>query len=528
MKKLISIYLIAATLLGLNGCKDFLDNPPQGVQNTDNFYSNEKEATQGLMAAYFWLSGDDWWYRDVHHTFGDVCSDNAFDGWNDQLQYTLISNFTWTPQNEYNENNWAFAYKGIYTANMVIDRVPKANISDENFKNQIIAEAQFLRAFQYFGLVRNYGGVILMEHESTEEDFSKGRSTEEETWDLIEADLLAAIPNLPYKSDQASDEVGRVTRGTAEGILAKVYVYRQKWQEAYEMVKAIETKGDYQLIALKDLWNGANRNGAESLFELQTSNDPSFYLGSSFPLWSGSRNESNFSGVEIASSYGWGFNTPSSHLDNAFTTADGSEDPRRPFTIIRQNDKIDLEGNPDPNGWAYNNFIGDDTDGSNPSGRMSRKHFLNPSLRTGDWIQDPYQYKYLRYADVLLLGAEAAYRIGNEGEARRLANLVRMRAWNDPAQSITSSGAQLLIDLKLERRLELAMEGERFYDLKRWGDVQSALQAFVEYNNSGANTDYDAGHQKGSLFNPQVHMLFPIPQNQMDLSNGAVDQNPGY
>ncbi|MBB6459049.1 RagB/SusD family nutrient uptake outer membrane protein [Flammeovirga kamogawensis] len=521
--KTLAKYIIASALLsGTVGCSDFLNNPPQGVQTVDNFYQNEKEATQGLMASYYWLSGDDWYYKDFFRYVGDVCSDDAFDGYSDQLDFSLLSKFDITPQNEWLEQEWNYSYKGIYHANIVIDRVPNAPFDDQEIKDQIVSEAKVLRAYQYFGLVRNFGGVIIMDAESREEDAEKPRSTEAETWAFIESDLLAAIPHLPTRSAQGSDELGRITKGTAQALLAKVYLYQSKWTESLAQSREV-MKGGYSLeSSLSTLWDGTTRNSLESIFEIQTSNDMSFALGASFPTVSGSRSSQN------GNVNGWGFDTPSSNLDIAF----GSDDPRKGFTMIKHMDKLDGDGNPDATGTPYYAFADNENDGSNASGRINRKMFLKSSARTGQYYNDPYQYKIIRYADVLLMAAEAAYHTGDQSSAKNYVNQVRQRAIDNAAAGhgmalINSSGAQLLSDIYKERRLELAMEGERFYDLKRTGRMTQVIGDFVDYN-MNSNTDYDAGNNKGSLWNESKHIVFPIPQTQIDLSNGAVKQNPGY
>lgn len=520
-------YTAIVLLIFTCGCEDFLDNPPLGGQTIETFFTNESEAEKGLMAAYYWLSGDDWYYKDVSYTFGDVMSDNSFVGWWDLPDWTRIGSFEITPLNGHIGDNWIYTYKGIYDANLVIERVPLSpEIDDENFINKVVAEAKALRAYQYYGLARMFGGVILLDHPSTEADGKLERSTLEETWDFIEQDLMDAIPYLPKKSEQSTEEQGRITEGMARTLLTKVYVYREKWEEALAMAETVITPGEYALETLDVVWDNSIRNCSESIFELQTSNDIAYWLGSTFALMTLSRNSEN------AIESGWGFNTPTSHLDNAFIGKDGiTEDPRRPFTIIRHGEGRDADGNLDPAAPPYNVFEDGNPDPEqNPSARISRKMFSSNEVRNG-WSSDVGNFKYLRYADLLLLAAEAAYHEGEEDKARQYANIVRMRAWdNKDSERIVSSGTTLLDELYLERRLEMAMEGERFYDLRRTGKLTEALSDFVEYN-MNLNTDFDAEQDKGSLFEPEKHTLFPIPQSQIDLSEGegvVLEQNPNY
>jgi hypothetical protein len=520
-------YILIALIFVLHGCDDYLDNPPLGGQTIETFFTNESEAEKGLMAAYYWLSGDDWYYKDVSYSYGDVMSDNSFVGWWDLPDWTRIGEFEITPLNDFINNNWIYSYKGIYDANLVIEKVPLSpEIDDEAFINQIVAEAKSLRAYQYYGLARNFGGVILLDHPSTEADGKLQRSTLVETWEFIEKDLVEAIPYLPKKSQQAAEEQGRITEGMARTLLTKVYVYQEKWEKALEMAEIVITSGEYELEPLEVVWDNSIRNCKESIFELQTSSDIAYWLGSTFALMTLSRNSDN----EIES--GWGFNTPTSHLDNAYIGKDGvTEDPRRPFTIIRHGEKRNSDGNLDPDASPYNVFEdGVPNPEENPSARITRKMFSSNEVRNG-WSSDVGNFKYLRYADLLLLAAEAAYHEGNEDKARQYANMVRMRAWdNKESEKITASGTALLDDLYLERRLEMAMEGERFYDLKRTGRLTQALADFVDYN-MNSNTDFDAKQTKGQLFDPGKHTVFPIPKSQIDLSAGEgveLEQNPNY
>lgn len=526
MKNIVK-YTIIALILVLSACENFLDNPPLGGQTIETFFTNESEAEKGLMAAYYWLSGDDWYYKDVSYTFGDVMSDNSYVGWWDLPDWTRIGEFEITPLNNHIGDNWIYTYKGIYNANMVIDKVPQSpEIDDEAFINKVVAEAKSLRAYQYFGLARCYGGVILLDHASTEADGKAERSSLEETWAFIEKDLKEAIPYLPRKSEQPVEEQGRITEGMARTLLTKVYVYQEKWEEALAMADTVISSEEYALESLEVVWDNSIRNCSESVFELQTSNDIAYWLGSTFALMTLSRNSEN------AIESGWGFNTPTSHLDNAYIGKDGvTEDPRRPYTIIRHGENRNMDGNLDPTAPPYNVFEDGVPDPEeNPSARISRKMFSSNDVRNG-WSNDVGNFKYLRYADLLLLAAEAAYHEGDEVKARQYANMVRMRAWdNNESEKIVATGTELLDEIYLERRLEMAMEGERFYDLRRTGRLTRALADFVDYN-LNSNTDFDAGNTSGSLFDPEKHMYFPIPQSQIDLSEGEgviLEQNPNY
>jgi hypothetical protein len=184
---------------------------------------------------------------------------------------------------------------------------------------------------------------------------------------------------------------------------------------------------------------------------------------------------------------------------------------------------INQDGNPDPNGYSYNAQLSE-----NESGRTNRKFYISPPDRPADYWREPLNYIILRYADILLIAAEASFETGDEPSALKYVNLVRDRAYGQGVSPITSTGAQLKQDIHDERRAELAMEGQRFYDLKRWGIAEKTISDFVDYNMNTSSDLYDKGNDKGTLFDVNKHLLFPIPQRQIDLSEGAVVQSPNY
>jgi hypothetical protein len=341
MKKIFKI-LPVILVFTISCSKSFLDNPPLGSQTVDTFYQNEKEAEQSLMAAYYFLSPDDWWQMDYFRLVGDVCSDDAFKGNSipsDQRDFGNLATFNITPQNEWLDNYWTFLYRGIYNANLVISRVPNSPFDNDDLKKQLVAEAKVLRAFQYFELVKNWGGVILMTDEPTVQDQTKARSTTVEVYNQMIKDLTEAAVDLPTVVNQASDQRGRITQGAALGLLAKVYLYKGDFANAKITAEQIITQGYYSLESqFKDVWSVHNRNGKESLFEIQSSSDMAFDLGTSFSTLTRSRADG-----------GWGFATPSSHLEEFL-----KNDPRRPYTILKHGDMINQDGNHDPNGYSYN------------------------------------------------------------------------------------------------------------------------------------------------------------------------------
>lgn len=501
MKKIKYIFILSFAFL--MSCEDFLDNEITGKQNLANYYSNLDECNKAVVGVYSSLSPQDWWENDFFWMVGDVCSDDAFKGntnEGDQRDFGNLADFNITPANEWLDVKWRYSYQGIFRANLAIDGITDAPI-DEEQKAILLAEAHFLRAVFYFELVKNFGGVPLVKEAISVSDANLPRSSESDIWAHIEEDLEKASTSLPSKSEWSGSDQGRASKGAAFAYLAKASLYQQKYQAAYDYAVIVENLSEINLSdEFSQVWSIYNPNGSGSIFEIQNSYDELFYAGSALPVLSRSRADG-----------GWGFDTPSSHLDNFM-----QGDPRRDYTIIKQGDYVD-EDHP-----SY------DTDlGSNMSGRINRKYYLSFEQRPDkdEHVRSGLNHILFRYADLLLMKAEAAYHLSLEDQAIASVNQVRARVGLD---GINLTGPLLLDAIFAERRMELAMEGHRYYDLKRSGRLAQAMQDFLNYNSNSSTDPYDSGNDEGKFFNASIHNLFPIPQSEIDLSGGVITQNPGY
>ena len=488
----------------LAGCgEDVLDEPILGVQTIDNYYSNAEEANFAVVGTYASLSPDDWWQMDFFWLIGDVCSDDAFKGNSivgDQLDFGNMANFNINPNNEWLDIKWRFSFITITRSNLIIDNVSSENMTEEE-ANKYIAEAKFLRAFSYFELVRNFGGVPLAITQLSPNDANLARATEQEVWDQIVLDLEDAAQHLPSKAEQPVAEQGRATREAALAYLAKAHLYQENWQEARTYAEQVVGSGLYALEPdFANVWSVANPNGMESIFEIQHNYDDVFYVGNALPVITRSRADG-----------GWGFATPSSHLANFM-----AGDPRLAHTIITHGDSVDAD-HPD-----YDTQLSE-----NESGRNNRKFYLPMEDRApvDEYITNGLNHILIRYADLLLIHAEAAANSGDEAAARNSLNQVRARVG---LEEVNASGQDLLTSIRDERRMELALEGHRFYDLKRWNLLDEAIEDFVDYNLNRSNDPYDRGNPSGELFDASRHYYFPVPQTELDLSQGNIIQNPGY
>lgn len=484
-------------------CSDYIDNEITGKQNLDNYYSNYSECDKALIGCYASLSPQDWWETDFFWLVGDVCSDDAFKGntnEGDQRDFGNLANFNITPSNEWLDSKWRYTYQGIFRCNLAITRIPDAPISVEQIE-LLVAEAKFLRAVYYFELVKNWGGVPLLTEPISVSQANLSRSTEAEIWIQIEKDLTESKEFLPLKSQVVASNIGRATKGAAYAYLAKAAIYQLKYIDAQDWANEVIKTNEYNLNDdFGNVWSVSNPNGNGSIFEIQNSYNELYDSGSALCVLSRSRADG-----------GWGFCTPSSNLDNFM-----GDDPRRDYTIIKQGDYVDEE---------HPSYDTDPT--QNMTGRINRKYYLSMDERPekSEHTRSPLNHILLRYADLLLIHAEAAYHNGDESVALSSLNKVRNRVGLNAA---VSTGQQLIDAIFNERRMELAMEGHRYYDLKRSSRLSDAMASFLNYNINESTDQYDAGNDEGKYYNAAIHSLFPIPQSEINLSQGKITQNPGY
>lgn len=497
--------------LGLQSCDKFLDVSPQGQQTTDNYYTNADECKAAVMGCYALSDQDDWWKIDRTRMFGDAGSDDAWKGnaiAGDQREFGDFARFFWLPNNEWFDNRYTHIYQAIGNCNAALVGIDKAPI-DATLKQQLIGETKFIRAYNYFELVKGYGGVpLVLKPVSPAESLTIPRSSAAECYAQIVKDFQDAAAALPEKNARISADKGRATKGAANAYLAKAYLYTEQWALAQAAAETVINSNQYDLSgAFSNIWNVNNPNGSESIFELNYNANQTFNLGTYLTVVMRSRADG-----------GWGFNTPSSNLEQAFGT-----DPRRQWTIIKQGDNV----GPRTANFDYSNY--DTKPSENESGRISRKMFLPLADRPANEGNHAALNRIeLRYADLLLMHAEASNKLGQDSKALTSLNLVRARANRLSPGTVlprTSSGTQLLNDIWLERRLELAMEGHRYYDLVRQHRLVAVIQAFNAAQLTSTDP-YDRGKVKDQI--SATNNLFPIPTTQLQLSGGVVTQNPGY
>lgn len=526
MKKIIFILTLCAAFFNTScDINEALDQPLQGQQQLDDFFASEQSSTNFVNGIYQLVNGTNWNQVNFQRQINEMASDDNWAGNTQQPRpdITGIAQYNVFPGSTYFNLFWENHYIGITRANIVLDRVPLIDF-DESVKERLLAEAKFLRAFFYFDLVRNFGGVPLVTsyNEILEPSINdKVRATEEEVYAFIETDLNDAISVLPLRSAQSSSESGRATKGAAQSLLAKVYLFEEKWADAQNMAKTVMDSGEYSLEPdFADIYSVGNLNSVETIFEIQYINNPTFPgVGGQFSITNGSRGDR-----------GWGWASPTSDLENAFLSE--GDNIRLRSTIIKHGEPV--FGDPD-----VTSFNGEPSE--NKSGRTNRKYYIPTAQRPDPYQrgQLPLHYIHLRLADVILIHSEAAFFNGDETAAKNSLKLVRDRVQLTTNMSLT--GDALRDAIWKERRLELALEQHRLYDIRRQkinGVPRIALilgpnGSFVKYNTEVSTDPFETTNLKepqnsGALFDPEIHLLWPVPPEEIQLSRGKIVQNPGY
>ena len=484
MKKIyISMFVLSAYFF--SGCSnDYLDvDQTESISTKDiALFNNDQGATTFVTAIYnkfldFNMSSFSWiGLSSIASDDADKGSSPGDTGADKDVMDALTYNASSLSIRETFEAN----YEGINRCNQALNIVPQLDQANPALRSRLLGEAKFLRAFMYFTLVKTYGGVPIIDHlpnPSSDEDrvMQLTRRTSAEVYAFIESDLADAIAALPNKSVYAASEKGRASKGAAYALLAKVNLYQKKWQKVVDNANLVT---GYSLVSnYASMFRLAGENNAESIFEIQGTG--------SIPA-KGIAGYSNTQGARGAGGWGWGFNTPSQSLVNAYESGD-----------VRKNATIIFAGTTLYDGRVVPTTV------ENP--RYNFKAYS--SAYTDAWETDA-NIKYLRYAEVVLMKAEALNELDQIPAAILLLNQIRTRA--ELGNTVAVSKAEVRTAIWKERRVEMAFEHDRFYDLVRTGQAVSAF----------------AIH--GKTFVAGKHELFPLPQTFIVQSDGLSTQNPGY
>ncbi|WP_369753677.1 RagB/SusD family nutrient uptake outer membrane protein [Flavobacterium sp. WC2409] len=484
MKKIyISAFVLSA--LFFSGCtNDFLDTKQtETISTTDLALFNNNAGAQGFVTAIYSKFTD--WNMSSFSWIGlsSITSDDADKGsspGDTGSDKDLMDALTYNASSGSVEEVFTANYQGINKCNQALSFLPQLDQADASLRARLIGEAKFLRAFMYFTLVKTYGGVPIVDHlpnPSSDEDrvMQLTRKSTAEVYAFIVSDLTDAIAVLPAKGSYAASEKGRASIGAAYALLSKVYLYQKEWQKALDNANLVT---GYSLVTdYASQYKITGENDSESIFEIQgTGSTPA----------KGIQGYSATQGARGAGGWGWGFNTPSMSLVNAYETGD-----------VRKNATIIFAGTTLYDGRVVPLTV------ENP--RYNYKAYS--SAYTDAWDSDV-NIKYLRYAEVLLIKAEAMNELGQTATAIPILNQIRNRA--GLANTTAVSQADVRTAIWKERRVELAFEHDRFYDLVRTGQAPAAFAI------------------DGKTFAVGKNELFPIPQKFLSEANGLSTQNPGY
>lgn len=500
MKNIVKQSLIAivslAAISGFSGCNKFLDRKPLGgAIEGDVAQGAVEEQVFGMYAAT-----KNWGVTQLPFLMmNSARSDDADKGSSETDGAdvgNIVDNFQYTKDHWMLNAYWDDHYNFISLTNNILYTIDSLNLTDEtSIINE--AEAKFMRAWAFFELARTYGDVPKLDFKvNSPEEANIPKSSVEEIYALIDEDLTFAEANLPQSWE--AKYIGRATRGAANALHAKAYLFRQNWGAALTKCEAVINSGQYELYTPYDrLFTEGAENSKESVFEIQNFENSNGTL-------SYSNSVAQYQGVRGSGDWdlGWGWNAPTQSLVDAFE----DDDPRKNATILFSGQTDGIYGQVVPP--------------SPPLARpyWNKKVYTDPARRaqTGDRFGLWLNTMIIRYADVLLMAAEAANELGgDDNTAKALGYLeqVRARARNGNSAILpevtTTNQSELRDAIRHERRVEFGMEYERFFDLVRWGIAKSTFAAM------------------GINFEDRCR-YYPIPQPAIDKSNSVLVQNPEW
>ena len=485
--KNIKIFLTTIFALGLFGsCDDYVDILPEGQQNSENYFNSPEEYSAALIGVYD-LMGTTY----LNQILGEIASDNALCGGenaSDVTAWQQIDDMTHTPDNDQLRRIFQLMYAGISRANYIMENKDKTDFPG---KAGIIAETRFLRAYYYFELVKYFGDVPYYADRriTIEETQTIGRMPKAEVYANIENDLTLAAADLPWNQTQG----GRATKGAALALLGKVYLFQNKFTQSAEVLDQVINSGEYMLLSnYPQIFAINNENNQESVFEVQYYGNE----GAGFECFQCAEGNiavgfggPRFTGGDFSPFMsGYAFNIPTQNLYDAFDDND----------IRRENSIFDIEAFVQQRPTVTYN------EGYEHTGYFNRKYIPYAEANLPDInLTHSNNYRAIRYADVLLMAAEAYSRGGlGDATAQEYVNRIRNRVGLNP---LNTTGSALTEAIWHERRLETAGEGLRFFDQVRTGQTAS-IPGFV----------------------PGKHEVFPIPRIEIELAGNHWEQNPGY
>ena len=501
-------YIAVAALAVFSSCSKQLDIVPEGAPSAQNFWKTKEDAIKGEAGMYANYNQEDYYGRGMFWFIN--ASDDMVTGRN-KPEGDNIKNFNKTYiGGGYTESQWSMRYATIKAANDVIRNVP-AIAMDENLKKQIMGDAYFNAGLVYFQLASNYGndkaGVPIITPEANPAIAVPRAANVNENYDYIIDLLLKAADNLPLFTQMAATDYGKAHKTAAWAYLSKVYLYKKDYANAKKYAEMVINSGQHELVltGFADVFKASNNWSKEYIWSVVCT-----------PSGGGTGWGSKLPGVMLTNKAwglynGWGYYLPTKELYDSFEAGD----QRREATILKPGDKFMFFG-------AERIFTKDAGATSNYQFKKYMEPFtyanpiplhVNPN---GDNGTTDLNVPLMRFAEVLLIQAEAAINVSGAGAGDAALNRIRVRAGLAPQTGMT------IADLKRERRNELAGEwADRHRDLVRWGDAQAAYAKPLH--------DFDGTvNWPARVFNPQIHDVWAVPQREIDNGGGVIKQNPGW
>lgn len=533
-----SIYaLLAAAVLGISAssCTDELDIPQKGVYPTDTYYHTDDEVATGLALSMSYINNMAFEIiQSINCLSDDVWPGGANAG--DQPGLHQFSGFYISTENDKVYNIYSFCYRLIYFSNVLIESID-SNSNPTQFMKQCRAEAYFLRGWAEFYLGVFWGNPPIVDHVLQPDEYDSvtnsepGAMLEQAATDFRTAINSGDLPEKAALGDKTN--LAHCTLAAAQGYLGKTYLFQKKYKEAHEILDKIINSGKYDLYRgeYENIIKAPSNWSDEGIFEI---NCPPNQTDATAPqlmsyvyIYAGWR-EDNFDFTGMSPDFanfnttGYGFFNPTGKLVEALIKSDGADGYRTTSVVKDQHFVQDVMGiAKKPNSPAHGHGL--------YNGWKNRYEWSDVAMNWGGWSPFPAtNFRYMRYAEVLLSAAEAYFNDGNAGKALQYVNIVRDRARAPQYTSIDMD------KIKLERQVELCMEGQRFMDLVRWGDAATVLAKQgqdIEKLDINAQGEWILVHDDASSpsygFKKGVNELLPYPQREIE-QNPRITQNPGY
>lgn len=534
MKRHIIIFsILAIFIFSLSSCENLLDIQQKGVMGVDDFYKTDTDCEEAMANLYTTWRGIETNWSVVLNMLSDDCWPGGGSR-GDQINWEQVGEYNYDSSNGLIKSLFQSLYQIVYRANLVIENYSEPAT---DIQKRAIAEAKFFRAWSYFYLTTLWGTPPLVDHVlKSNDEYTQPNGDPAELWALIEKDLTDAInSNALTEKTTANDKVARITKTAAQSMLGKAYVFEEKWAEARTVLDEVISSGKYELYQgnYEDLLHLAGEFSSENILEVNVVNDPAnvvmtkqVYIGWRYSLMTIAAGQNKAHDLAI----GWGFINPTKSIYDAFVAEEGVDGYRLNQTLwthqqVKDKWNVVVDGTdctvkvrpgtflPGHEGYFWWKF----------RAVISEKQLA--SNRTG-FHNNP---RFMRYAEVLLLAAEAHLQTGgNPEKAADYINEIRIRAQLPPKASVTMD------DLKTEKRLEMACEEVRFLDLVRWGDAAAVLATKgAEVPSFGGATPDNPEHVEITFYNAGAgfvagkHELLPFPFDEINV-NKKIIQNPNW